>query len=69
MEALQSEALTTYNRAQRRAAYWKIESLIVRDNPVIPLWYQRQQEAIDVRFKGFAPNPVTESWNAWQWSI
>ncbi|MBC5824702.1 MAG: peptide ABC transporter substrate-binding protein [Candidatus Eremiobacteraeota bacterium] len=69
MESLQNQALTTYDRGLRRAAYWKIESLVVRDNPIIPLWYQRQQEAIDARFKGFAPNPVVESWNAWQWSI
>ncbi|MDQ2817560.1 MAG: ABC transporter substrate-binding protein, partial [Candidatus Eremiobacteraeota bacterium] len=69
MDALQNQALTAYDRPRRRAAYWKIESLVVRDNPLIPLWYQRQQEAVSVGFKGFAPNPVVESWNAWQWSI
>jgi len=26
-------------------------------------------EPISVDFKGFDPNPVVESWNAWQWSI
>jgi len=26
-------------------------------------------EPISVDFKGFDPNPVVESWNAWQWTI
>ena len=29
----------------------------------------RQMEPISVDFHGFDPNPVVESWNAWQWSI
>jgi peptide/nickel transport system substrate-binding protein len=69
MERLQRQALTSYDRATRTAAYHAIEALVVRDNPIIPFWWQRQQQAISERFKGFAPNPVVESWNAWQWSI
>ncbi len=69
MESLQNEALTTYDQAQRRAAYAKIEALIVRDNPILPLWWQREQEAVSTDFQGFASNPVCESWNAWQWRL
>jgi peptide/nickel transport system substrate-binding protein len=69
MERLQNQALTNYDRATRAAAYHAIEALVVRDNPIIPFWWQRQQQAISDRFKGFAPNPVVESWNAWEWSI
>jgi len=69
MEVLQREALGSYDQSRRRTAYKKIEALVVRDNPIIPFWWMRQQEAISSHFKGFAPNPVTESWNAWQWSI
>lgn len=69
MEALQHAALSTYDQARRRTAYGKIEALVVRDNPIVPFWWMRQQEAIVDGFKGFAPNPVCESWNAWQWSI
>ena len=66
---LQAVALTHYDRRTRKAAYAKIERLLSVDNPAVYFWWQRQQEAISVDFHGFAPNPVIESWNAWQWSI
>jgi peptide/nickel transport system substrate-binding protein len=69
MQAAQQMALTHYDRATRKIAYSKIEHLLARDNPMIFLWWLRQQEPISVDFKGFDPNPVVESWNAWQWSI
>lgn len=69
MEALQAVALATYDQSRRRAVYAKIEALIARDKPIVTLWWQRQQEAVSADFLGFAPNPVCESWNAWQWSV
>ncbi|HVA34484.1 MAG TPA: ABC transporter substrate-binding protein, partial [Candidatus Baltobacteraceae bacterium] len=69
MEAAQQTALTHYDIATRKAAYSRIEHLLARDNPYIFFWWQRQQEAVSVDFKNFTPNPVVESWNAWQWSI
>ena len=69
METLQNRALTQYARPARARAYRGIEALLARDNPVIVFWWQRQQEALGVNLKGFAPNPVEESWNAWQWSL
>jgi peptide/nickel transport system substrate-binding protein len=69
MEAAQKNALGTYDQAMRAVAYGRIQHLLARDNPYVFFWWQRQQEAISVDFKGFDPNPVTESWNAWQWSI
>lgn len=69
MDAAQALALAHYDRATRRAAYSKIEHLLSVDNPTLFFWWQRQLEAISVDFHGFAPNPVVESWNAWQWSI
>jgi len=69
MDAAQSVALSHYDLATRKRAYSAIEGLLAIDNPIIFFWWQRQQEAISVDFHGFAPNPVIESWNAWQWSI
>lgn len=69
MQAAQAMALTHYDRATRKIAYDKIQELLARDNPMIFIWWLRQQEPISVDFKGFDPNPVLESWNAWQWSI
>ena len=69
MESAQHDALNTYDQAMRAVAYARIQRLLARDNPVVFFWWQRQQEAISVDFHGFDPNPVVESWNAWQWKI
>jgi ABC-type transport system substrate-binding protein len=69
MQAAQTIALTRYDRAARTGAYFRIQELLVRDNPAIFTAWLRQMEPISVDFHGFDPNPVVESWNAWQWSI
>ncbi len=69
MQAQQNIALTHYDQRTREAAYHNIEALIARDNPVLFFWWNRQQEPIRTNFHGFAPNPLVESWNAWEWSL
>ncbi|MGC1381833.1 MAG: peptide ABC transporter substrate-binding protein [Candidatus Baltobacteraceae bacterium] len=69
MQAAQNAALTHYTRADRVAAYYQTQRILSRYNPEIFFWWRRQMEPISVDFKGFDPNPVLESWNAWQWSI
>lgn len=69
MDAVQNVALTNYDRPTRTKAYAQIQQLLHDDVPEIFFWYTRQMHPISENFKGFEPNPVTESWNAWQWSI
>ena len=69
MQAAQKIALTQYDRASRTGAYYRIQELLLRDNPAMFIAWFRQMEPISVDFRGFDPNPVVESWNAWQWSI
>ncbi len=69
MEAAQKIALTKYDHPSRVAAYYQIQQLLMRDNPALFVYWLRQMEPISVDFHGFDPNPVEESWNAWQWSI
>ncbi|MBV8067610.1 MAG: peptide ABC transporter substrate-binding protein [Candidatus Eremiobacteraeota bacterium] len=69
MQTAQAVALTHYDRASRKGAYGRIQELLVRDNPALFIYWLRQMEPISVDFHGFDPNPVEESWNAWQWSI
>jgi peptide/nickel transport system substrate-binding protein len=69
MEAAQKAALSNYDRAARTAAYFRIQELLARDNPELYIFWIRQMEPVSVDFRGFNPNPVEESWNAWQWSI
>ena len=69
MEAAQTAALTHYQRGERVAAYFQTQRVLARSNPEIFFWLRRHMEPISVDFHGFDPNPVVESWNAWQWSI
>jgi peptide/nickel transport system substrate-binding protein len=69
MDAAQQVALTHYDRATRTKAYAQVEELLATDNPMVFFWWDRQMQAINPDLKGFDPNPVTESWNAYQWSI
>lgn len=69
MDAAQKLALENYDRPTRKKAYAVVEELLARENPQIFFWWDRQAQAVSVDFKGFDPNPVTESWNAYQWSI
>lgn len=69
MDAAQRRALTNYDRPTRTKAYADIEELLATDQPQIFFWWDRQLQAISPDFKGFDPNPVTESWNAYTWSI
>jgi peptide/nickel transport system substrate-binding protein len=69
MEAAQKTALENYDQPTRKKAYFRIQEILHRDVPEIFTYYQRQLQPINENFKGFAPNPVTEVWNAWQWSI
>ncbi len=69
MDAAQTAALDSYEQAARKKAYFTIQQLIATDVPEIVVWYARNPQATNPDFKGFAPNPVNEAWNAYQWEI
>jgi len=69
MDAAQKAALLNYDRPTRTKAYAQIEELLATDNPQLFFWWDKQMQAINPDLKNFDPNPVTESWNAYQWSI
>jgi ABC-type transport system substrate-binding protein len=69
MDAAQAAALSTYDEAPRKKAYFAIQELLTVDLPEIVVWYARFPQATNPDFKGFAPNPVNEAWNAYQWEI
>ena len=70
MQAAQNAALTHYDRPTRHGGVLQNPGICSRATiREIFIWWTRQMEPISVDFKGFDPNPVIESWNAWQWSI
>jgi len=69
MDAAQAAALASYDEPDRKKAYSTIQKLLARDVPEDYLWFPRQAQPINPAFKGFAPNPVNEAWNAYEWEI
>ncbi len=69
MDAAQTSALDTYAQPARQAAYARIQEILTLQVPLDFLWWPKQIQAVNPDLHGFDPNPVTETWNAWQWSI
>jgi len=69
MDAAQQDALTHFDQPSRKAAYAKIESLLADDMPQLFFWWPRQAQPVNPDLKNFDPNPVTETWNAYEWAI
>ena len=67
--ALSRPRSASYDEPPRKKAYYAIQKLIAADVPEIIVWYPRTPQATNPDFKGFAPNPVNEAWNAYQWEI
>lgn len=69
MDEAQNMALENYKQAVRKIAYGRIQHILARDVPLDFLWWPRQIQAFNPDLKNFDPNPVTETWDAWRWSI
>lgn len=69
LDAAENDALTHFDIPTRKKAYAKIEAILTRDVPQLPVWWPRQVQPINPDFKNFTPNPVTETWNAYTWDI
>ncbi len=68
MDALQRDALSTFDRARRKAAYRKIQALLLHDAPGVFIYDQRQRYVRAPDLQNFTPNGITEGWNAYQWN-
>jgi peptide/nickel transport system substrate-binding protein len=69
MDAAQRAALESYAQSARAAAYARIQRILEQNVPLDFLWWPKQIQAVNPDLRGFDPNPVVETWNAWQWSI
>jgi peptide/nickel transport system substrate-binding protein len=69
MDAAQARALDSYDQATRKPAYATVQSLLVRDAPVVFLWWLRYVQPINPDLHGFDPNPVVETWDIAHWSL
>ena len=68
MEAAQRDALATFDREKRKAAYAKIEQNLVDNVPAVFFYYQPLRYAHIPQLKNFLPNGISEGWNAQEWN-
>ncbi len=69
MDAVQQAALTHFDITTRKAAYRRSQELLARDVPAVFLYWPTQRDAVNPDLQNYAPNGISEGWNAYQWSI
>lgn len=69
MDRDQAMALSTFSRSERKAAYAKIERLLLRDVPALFLYYQPLRYAHITGLRHFSPNGISDGWNAAEWRL
>ncbi len=69
MDEAQRAGLATFDVAARKRAYAQSQRLLARDVPVVFVFWPADTEAYTPRLHGFAPNPVTPTWNAQEWEL
>ena len=67
MDATQRLALSTFDRAVRKKAYARVQYLLLRDAPGAFLYYTSLRYAHADDLQNFAPNGISEAWNAQEW--
>ena len=72
VDALLDKGARTFDPEARRAIYSRIQELVRRDLPFLPLYQNNAVEGLKKGINGFVPNgnTRTESWNAlaWYWA-
>lgn len=69
MDALQAQAIGTYDERVRGQLYAKIEQLLARDVPQVYIYYQPNINALNPALLNFRPSMITATWNAQEWEF
>ena len=70
IDAQERIALTSNDQAVRKAAYAKVQRILVDQVPFITLYFQRRFDVASDDLKGYKPaHAVTTFWNTWEYEI
>ena len=69
MDAAETLGIASPDQERRRKAYAIVQRLLARDAPIAFVYWPKNVDAYDSRLEGFAPSPVTASWNAENWTF
>jgi peptide/nickel transport system substrate-binding protein len=69
-DAVEEAALATNDEARRRADYARIQGVLARQLPMLVLWFDRYDYAVNTDLRNFKPAHVgSPFWNTWEWQI
>jgi len=70
LDAAERSALGSNDRAVRKEAYWKIQSILAERVPAVITWYNRRISVANSDLKNYRPaHAVTSFWNSYEWQI
>jgi peptide/nickel transport system substrate-binding protein len=69
MDGLQKVAMSVVQPEVRRRAYFEIERLLLADVPEAFVWWPGDPHGVNTDFLHYTPNPVIDTWNAFEWDI
>jgi peptide/nickel transport system substrate-binding protein len=70
IDQFEADALRSYDPTTRKAAYDRVQELVVSDVPFITLWFDRFVTVASVDLHNFRPaHAVTAFWNTWEYEI
>jgi peptide/nickel transport system substrate-binding protein len=70
VDALERDALGTFDVNRRRQDYYGIQEELSTQVPTIILFAETRIDTFTNHFKGYIPSPAEAAdWNSWQWSV
>lgn len=68
VDALESRALTSTDRSERKGLYTQVQRQMAADVPYLFLYAPTYGFAVSDRMHGLMPTPYSPTWNAYSWS-
>jgi peptide/nickel transport system substrate-binding protein len=70
LDAQERIALASNDRNVRKAAYFRIQRILVDQVPMITMWFARRFDVVSDDLKGYKPaHAVSTFWNTWEYDI
>jgi peptide/nickel transport system substrate-binding protein len=70
LDAAEQAALATNDIVARKAQYARIQDILARELPLLMLWFERYDYAVNSDLRNFKPAHVgSPFWNTWDWQI
>jgi len=70
LDETEEAALRSNVTATRKAAYGRVQNILANQLPILPLWFERYDFAVNSNLRNFVPAHVASPfWNTWMWQI